>query len=96
MRVQLRGDGAPEVVELVGVHALVAVALPAQDSADVSPDQERLLLVRQRRTALEEELKRLRGEEKSLLGEVEQLEVGMHKLYQWSKSTCISREIFTR
>jgi len=55
--------------------AFVAAALPAQDAADVSPDEERLVRVRERRTALEEELNRLRGEEKSLLGEVEQLEV---------------------
>jgi septal ring factor EnvC (AmiA/AmiB activator) len=38
-------------------------------------DQQRLEHVRERRAALEKELKRLRGEEKSLLGEVEQLEL---------------------
>ncbi len=38
-------------------------------------DEERLAKVRERRTALEQELTRLRGEEKSLLGEVEQLEL---------------------
>jgi septal ring factor EnvC (AmiA/AmiB activator) len=54
---------------------LAAAMLPAQDSAEVTPDEERLLQVQERRAALEEELARLRGEEKSLLGEVEQLEV---------------------
>jgi septal ring factor EnvC (AmiA/AmiB activator) len=54
---------------------LAAVALSAQDSPDVTPDEERLLQVQQRRASLEKELGRLRGEEKSLLGEVEQLEV---------------------
>ena len=55
--------------------ALAALAFPAQDPPGPTPDEERLLLVRERRTALEQELERLRGEEKSLLGEVEELEV---------------------
>ena len=38
-------------------------------------DEQRLERVRERRAALEKELARLRGEEKSLLGEVEQLEL---------------------
>jgi septal ring factor EnvC (AmiA/AmiB activator) len=38
-------------------------------------DEERLAKVRERRAALEQDLARLRGEEKSLLGEVEQLEL---------------------
>ncbi len=67
---------------------LVALAAPTQEApAAVTPpaapvvtapapsDQERLGKVRERRTALELELARLRGEEKSLLGEVEQLEL---------------------
>jgi septal ring factor EnvC (AmiA/AmiB activator) len=38
-------------------------------------DEERLHKMQQRRLALEQELKRMRGEEKSLLGEVDQLEL---------------------
>jgi septal ring factor EnvC (AmiA/AmiB activator) len=38
-------------------------------------DEQRLLKVQQRRAALEQELARLRGEERSLLGEVERLEL---------------------
>lgn len=54
---------------------------PAVPAAAVIPaasgptDEERLAKVRERRAALELELGRLRGEEKSLLGEVEQLEL---------------------
>jgi len=48
------------------------VAIPA---ASGPSDEERLAKVRERRAALELELGRLRGEEKSLLGEVEQLEL---------------------
>ena len=48
------------------------VATPAAAPAH---DEERLLKVQERRGALERELKRMRGEEKSLLGEVEQLEL---------------------
>jgi septal ring factor EnvC (AmiA/AmiB activator) len=69
----------------VSVAALVVlVAALAQDPAPPPPspsplppvsDQERLDRVRERRAALEKELARMRGEERSLLGEVEQLEV---------------------
>ena len=38
-------------------------------------DDDRLRKVQERRAALEQELKKMRGEEKSLLGEVEQLEL---------------------
>ncbi len=55
-------------------------AAPAQDvsAATARPpetDQQRLERVRERRAALEKELARLRGEEKSLLGDVERLEL---------------------
>ncbi len=53
-------------------------AAPAAVSAPAAPartDEERLAKVRERRAALEQELTRLRSEEKSLLGEVEQLEL---------------------
>jgi septal ring factor EnvC (AmiA/AmiB activator) len=43
--------------------------------AQQSSDEARLEQVQQRRASLERELKRMRGEEKSLLGEVEQLEL---------------------
>jgi len=47
-----------------------------QPSAETpGTDDARLAKVRERRAALEQELARLRGEEKSLLGEVDQLEV---------------------
>jgi septal ring factor EnvC (AmiA/AmiB activator) len=57
-----------------------AAATPAGAPAGAAPaggpsDEERLAKVKERRTALEQELTRLRGEEKSLLGEVEQLEL---------------------
>ena len=53
-----------------------AAPAPTVPSPAVGPtDEERLARVRERRTALEQELTRLRGEEKSLLGEVEQLEL---------------------
>jgi len=48
---------------------------PTSDPTALLTDQQRLDRVRERRTALERELARLRGEEKSLLGEVEQLEL---------------------
>jgi len=51
-----------------------AVPAPAASPA-ATPDEERLRKVQERRAALEQELKRMRGEEKSLLGEVEQLEL---------------------
>ena len=48
----------------------------AAPSARPAPsDEQRLRKVQERRAALEEELARLRGEERSLLGEVEQLEI---------------------
>jgi septal ring factor EnvC (AmiA/AmiB activator) len=49
-----------------------AAAVPAPA---VPTDEDRLAKVRERRAVLEQELVRLRGEEKSLLGEVEQLEL---------------------
>jgi septal ring factor EnvC (AmiA/AmiB activator) len=52
-----------------------AIAPPPPAAAPASTDEERLAKVRERRAALEQELARLRGEEKSLLGEVEQLEL---------------------
>lgn len=56
--------------------ALLPPAARAQEpAAPGSSDEERLLRVQERRAALEEELTRLRGEERSLLGEVEKLEV---------------------
>ena len=59
---------------------LLAAALqdaPAPPPAATAPltDAQRLERVRERRTALEKDLARLRGEERSLLGEVEQLEL---------------------
>jgi len=51
-----------------------AVQAPAASPA-ATPDEERLRKVQERRTALEQELRRMRGEERSLLGEVEQLEL---------------------
>lgn len=53
-------------------------AAPEPPAAGVQPtpsDQDRLARVRERRQALERELLRLRGEEKTLLGEVERLEL---------------------
>jgi len=54
-------------------------AAPAVAATQAAPapggDEERLRKVHERRAALEQELKRMRGEEKSLLGEVEQLEL---------------------
>ena len=44
-------------------------------AASVVTDGERLKKVQERRAALEQELTRMRGEEKSLLGEVERLEL---------------------
>ena len=60
---------------------LALAAAPQEAPAAVAPrasavaDGERLRKVQERRAALEQELARLRGEEKSLLGEVEQLEL---------------------
>ena len=50
-------------------------AAPEPSAGTPGTDEERLAKVRERRAALEEELTHLRGEEKSLLGEVEQLEL---------------------
>jgi murein hydrolase activator len=44
-------------------------------AAPAVSDEERLRKVQERRAALEQELRRMRGEEKSLLGEVERLEL---------------------
>ena len=61
---------------------VLALAGAAQDApppetraAPVVSDAERLRKVQERRKALEQELARMRGEEKSLLGEVERLEL---------------------
>jgi septal ring factor EnvC (AmiA/AmiB activator) len=48
---------------------------PAPSARPAPTDEQRLRKVQERRAALEQELARLRGEEKSLLGEVEQLEI---------------------
>jgi septal ring factor EnvC (AmiA/AmiB activator) len=48
---------------------------PEARAAPVVSDEERLRKVQERRKALEQELARMRGEEKSLLGEVERLEL---------------------
>jgi septal ring factor EnvC (AmiA/AmiB activator) len=48
---------------------------PAAAGPGLLTDEERLARVRERRTALEKDLERMRGEEKSLLGEVERLEL---------------------
>lgn len=58
---------------------LVAAAQEAQPPKPVAPaaadEAQRLQRVRERRAALEQELTRMRGEEKSLLGEVERIEL---------------------
>jgi septal ring factor EnvC (AmiA/AmiB activator) len=60
---------------------VLALAAPLQDprpaatEAPAASDEERLRKVQERRAALEQELGRMRGEEKSLLGEVERLEL---------------------
>jgi septal ring factor EnvC (AmiA/AmiB activator) len=61
---------------------VLALAWAAQDAppaggpaVPVVSDEERLRKVQERRGALEQELARMRGEEKSLLGEVERLEL---------------------
>ncbi len=76
----MRRGGA--VLALAGALALAAPPEPAP-SPDAAPGQapvagssdDRLRLVQQRRASLEAELGRLRSEEKSLLGEVERLEL---------------------
>jgi len=55
--------------------AAASAPLPAAPAAPT--DEERLARVRERRAALEKELVRMRGEERSLLGEVEQLELDL-------------------
>jgi murein hydrolase activator len=65
------------------ITALLLVALaaaPQEPPPEAAPrqaasDGERLRKVQERRAALEQELTKMRGEEKSLLGEVEQLEL---------------------
>jgi septal ring factor EnvC (AmiA/AmiB activator) len=49
--------------------------IPAPAARSALTDEQRLLKVQERRGALEKELARMRGEEKSLLGEVEKLEL---------------------
>jgi septal ring factor EnvC (AmiA/AmiB activator) len=63
--------GAPQQA----ARASPAPASPAPASQGAATDAERLQKVQERRKALELELQRMRGEEKSLLGEVEQLEL---------------------
>jgi septal ring factor EnvC (AmiA/AmiB activator) len=64
------------VLALAGALQDAPQAVPAATPAAVlAPDEERLRKVRERRATLEQELRRMRGEEKSLLGEVEQLEL---------------------
>jgi septal ring factor EnvC (AmiA/AmiB activator) len=58
-------------VLLLGAAVAAAVAAPEGPA----PQDERLRKVQERRKALEKDLVRLRGQEKSLLGEVERLEV---------------------
>lgn len=60
----------------VAVRALGAESPPPRDTA-AGPEtsDERLARIRERRKALEVELARLRGQERSLLGEVEQIEL---------------------
>ncbi len=55
--------------------AAPAADAPAAAARRPETDQQRLERVRERRAALEKELARLRGEEKSLLGDVERLEL---------------------
>ncbi len=57
-----------------GASSAAPAAAKALASAPAS-DEERLRKVQERRIALEQELKRMRGDEKSLLGEVDQLEL---------------------
>ena len=55
--------------------AAVAAGIAAAPLAGPAPVDERLRKVQERRKALEQDLARLRGQEKSLLGEVERLEL---------------------
>jgi septal ring factor EnvC (AmiA/AmiB activator) len=54
---------------------LPAPPAPSPDPSPSPPADDRLRRVQERKQTLERELRRLRGEEKSLLGEVEELEV---------------------
>jgi septal ring factor EnvC (AmiA/AmiB activator) len=54
---------------------ILAAAAPPTPSASPTSADERLRTVRERRAALQKDLARLRSEERSLLGEVERLEV---------------------
>ena len=73
---------------MIAALLLVALAAAPQEPPAAAPaplpaasatptDEERLARVRERRAALEKELVRMRGEERSLLGEVEQLELDL-------------------
>jgi septal ring factor EnvC (AmiA/AmiB activator) len=73
---------------VIAALLLVALAAAPQEPPAAAPaplpaapatptDEERLARVRERRAALEKELVRMRGEERSLLGEVEQLELDL-------------------
>jgi septal ring factor EnvC (AmiA/AmiB activator) len=66
---------APPQESPVAVAPGTAEASVRAPSAPSPTDEERLARVRERRSALEKELERMRGEEKSLLGEVEQLDL---------------------
>ena len=75
---------APLLLALASLALVAAAQEPASPTATPpgSPpapppatDEERLHKMQERRLALEQELKRMRGEEKSLLGEVDQLEL---------------------
>ena len=64
------------VLTLAGALQDPPQAVPAAaPAAAPAPDEERLRKVQERRATLEQELRRMRGEEKSLLGEVERLEL---------------------
>ena len=63
------------VLALAGAPQDAPAGEPAPAGAARASDEERLKKVQERRAALEQELARLRGEEKSLLGEVERLEL---------------------
>jgi septal ring factor EnvC (AmiA/AmiB activator) len=78
---QARDPGSSGSSERASTAAREAAGAPASTArsagsgAPAAADDARLAKVRERREALEQELKRMRGEEKSLLGEVEQLEL---------------------
>jgi septal ring factor EnvC (AmiA/AmiB activator) len=67
----------PPPAPATGQEASASTAAPTLHSASTAPqsDEERLRRVQERRAALEKELQELRGEEKSLLGDVEGIEV---------------------